>query len=69
MKNYLEKYKELRIQFDGEIIELNKQIYELYNYKENNEINFLKLKDLFGKGIINEDGQPKRIKKIMLTMN
>ena len=34
MKKVLEKYKELRIQLEGEIIELNKQIDELYISKK-----------------------------------
>ena len=58
MKRALEKYKVSGIQLEGEIIELNKQIDELYHYKENNEINSLKLKDLFDKRIIDEEGQP-----------
>ena len=58
MKRVLERYKESRIQLEGEIIVLNKQIYKLYHYQENNEINLLKLKDLFDKGIIDEEDQP-----------
>ena len=33
MNRTLKKYKESRIQFEGEIIEFNKQIDELYHYK------------------------------------
>ena len=58
MKRALEMYKVSGITLEGEIIELNKQIDELYYYKENNEINSLKLKDLFDKGIIDKEGQP-----------
>ena len=55
MKRALEKYKVSGILLEGEIIELNKQIDKLYHYKENNNINSLKLKDLFDKGIIDEE--------------
>ena len=59
MRREIEKYKESRIRLETEIIDLNKHIDELCNHKEMNEINSLKLKDLYYKGVIDEEGQLK----------
>ena len=57
MRKYLNNYKELRIHLESQIVDLNKQIDELYHFKEMNEINAQKLKKLYDRGVINEEGK------------
>ena len=47
MNNYLK----------NQIVDLIKQINELYHFKEMNEINAQKLKKLNDRGVINEEGK------------
>ena len=58
MRKDLDNYKEWRIQLESEIVDLNRQINELYEHKEMNEINAKKLKELYDRGVINEEGKP-----------
>ena len=58
MRKDLDNYKECKIQLESEIVDLNKQIDELYQFKEMSEINAQKLKELYDDGVINEEGKP-----------
>ena len=57
MRKDLDNYKEWRIHLESQIVDLNKQIDELYHFKEMNEINAQKLKKLYDRGVINEEGK------------
>ena len=58
MKKEIEKYQRSKTNLENEIINLNCQIDDLYNYKKLSEDNSSKLADLYNKGIIDEDGKP-----------
>ena len=50
-------YKQSWVQLESGIIDLNKTISKLYQFKQMNEINADKLKELYDDGVINKDGK------------